>query len=72
MYGNAFHLLKEAEHFLMRNMSIRSEFIPGKMARKDIPDYPPRAVREAMVNAIIHRDYAIQGGSISLLICSLC
>jgi ATP-dependent DNA helicase RecG len=70
IHANAFVLLREAEHFLMRHMSIRSEFIPGKMARKDIPDYPPRAVREAMVNAICHRDYTIQGGSISLLMYS--
>jgi len=49
-------------------MSIESEFVPGKMARRDIPDYPPRAGREAMVNAISHRDYTIKGGSISLMI----
>jgi ATP-dependent DNA helicase RecG len=70
VYGNTFVLLREAEHFLMRNISILSEFIPGKLARKDIPEYPPRAVREAMVNAICHRDYTIQGGSISLMIYS--
>ncbi len=70
VHGNAFVLLKEAEYFLKHHMSIKSEFIPGKMARKDIPDYPPRAIREAMVNAICHRDYAIKGGSISLMIYS--
>lgn len=70
VYGNIFVLLREAEHFLMRNISIQSEFIPGKLTRKDTPEYPPRAVREAMVNAISHRDYAIQGGSISLMIYS--
>lgn len=68
IHANAFVLLREAEHFLMRHMSVRSEFIPGKMARKDIPDYPPRAIREAMINAICHRDYTIRGGSISLFI----
>ncbi|MHB1949739.1 MAG: ATP-binding protein [Gammaproteobacteria bacterium] len=70
IHANAFVLLREAEHFLMRHMSIRSEFVPGKMARKDIPDYPPRAIREAMINAVCHRDYTIQGGSISLFIYS--
>jgi ATP-dependent DNA helicase RecG len=68
--GNAFTLLEEAENFLMRHMLIKSEIIPGKMARKDIPDYAPRAIREAIVNAICHRDYTIQGGSISFLIYS--
>lgn len=70
VHGNAFALLEQAEHFLTRHMSVKSEFISGKMARKDIPDYPPRAIREALVNAICHRDYTIQGGSISLMIYS--
>jgi ATP-dependent DNA helicase RecG len=67
IYDNAFALLAETEDFLMRHMSISSEFIPGKMARKDHPEYSLRAVREAMVNAICHRDYRIKGGSISLM-----
>jgi ATP-dependent DNA helicase RecG len=69
-HGNAFVLLEEAEQFLTHHISIQSEFVSGKMARKDIPDYPPRAIREAMVNAICHRDYSIHGGSISMMIYS--
>lgn len=68
VYGHAFRLLSDAEDFCLRHMSIESEFVPGKMARRDIPDYPPRAIREAMVNAIAHRDYTIKGGSISLML----
>ncbi len=67
IYGNAFALLEETESFLMRHMSISSEFIPGKMARADYPEYSLRAIREAMVNAICHRDYSIEGGSISFM-----
>lgn len=67
IYGNAFAQIEEAEQFIMRHMSISSEFAPGKLARVDNPEYPLRAVREAIVNAISHRDYTIKGGSISVM-----
>ena len=47
IHGNAFELLDEVEIFLMRHMSISSEFIPGKMAREDNPDYSLRAIRDS-------------------------
>lgn len=68
IYGNAFRLIEEAELFVMRHMSISSEFLPGKLARVEHPEYSLRAVREAIVNAICHRDYTIIGGSISVMV----
>ncbi len=34
--------------------------------RRDIPPVPERALREALVNAVIHRDYAITGSQVLL------
>jgi predicted HTH transcriptional regulator len=40
----------------------------GETRRKDIPQYPPAVVREAIVNALLHTDYSIKGSSIQIAI----
>lgn len=65
-WGSAFSLLKRAESFLMDHVPIAGRVIPGKMVREDKPWYPPRATREAIANAICHRDYTIAGGAVAV------
>ncbi len=67
-YGNAFSLLASAERFLRETLPIASRFESGRMQRIDEPLYPPLATREALANAICHRDYMIGGGSIGLAV----
>ena len=65
-WGHAFSLLRRAESFLMDHVPIAGRVVPGKMVREDQPWYPPRATREAIANAICHRDYTIPGGAVAV------
>ncbi len=58
--------LEEALNFIQRNTSLRSEI--KKLAREDISQYPLIALREAIMNAIVHADYAMKGVYISIAI----
>lgn len=50
-------MLDEAVEFVRKN-SRTMTVIDENGKRKDRPEYPPRAVREAVLNALIHRDYS--------------
>jgi len=40
----------------------------GRMRREDIFEYPPAAIREAVINAILHADYAMKGCQIKIAV----
>ncbi|MGH7995017.1 MAG: ATP-binding protein [Opitutaceae bacterium] len=67
-FGNAFELLLRAERFLRDNLPIAGRIEPSQFARIDEPLYPPVALREALANALCHRDYSIGGGSVGVAI----
>jgi ATP-dependent DNA helicase RecG len=58
--------LEEAIKFIQRNTALRSEI--KTLTRRDIPQYPLLALREAIMNAIVHADYAIKGVYLSIAI----
>ena len=66
--GNAFSLLASAERFLRDSIPVASRFESDRFERIDEPLYPPLATREALANALCHRDYSIHGGSIGVAI----
>lgn len=68
LHGNAFVLLDEAMLFLRRHLPVAGRFEPGVLTRLDDPLFPTLALREAVVNALCHRDYSMAGGAISIAI----
>ena len=61
--GNAFRLLSSAEQFLNDTLPVA-----GRSERISRPLYPPVAIREAIANALCHRDYSIGDGSVGIAV----
>jgi len=68
IHGHGFKLLDEAMLFLQRHLPVAGRIQAGLFERVDEPLFPVAALREALVNAICHRDYSHPGGGISLAI----
>ena len=66
--GNAFDLLIRGQRFLRDHLPVAGRVLPNIFERVDDPLYPPVALREALANALCHRDYAQAGGAVSLAV----
>lgn len=60
--GSLLEQLEEAFNYIDRFNRTRAEF--SGLDRLDMRDYPPEAIREALLNAIVHRDYSFSGAAL--------
>ena len=61
-------LVEQAVQFVRRN--IETVILEDGVRRQQRWDYPEEAIREALVNAIVHRDYLLSGSDIEISIYS--
>ncbi|MCI0697641.1 helix-turn-helix domain-containing protein [candidate division KSB1 bacterium] len=58
IYGTLFEQIEEAMDFIRKNINVKF-VMTGEPEREQIWDYPLEALREAIINAVCHRDYTI-------------
>jgi ATP-dependent DNA helicase RecG len=56
--GTVIEQIEEALNFIRKNINVKF-VMTGKPARQEVWDYPLEALREAVINAICHRDYTV-------------
>jgi ATP-dependent DNA helicase RecG len=66
--GSAFHILAEAETFCERHLPLAAKVVSETFVRQERPLIPRDALREVLVNALIHRDYASAGQTVRLAV----
>ncbi len=66
--GTIFEMVKDAETFFLKNMKTAVR-IEG-FSRVQISEYPIEALREAVINALAHRDYVLSGATIMIQVYS--
>jgi ATP-dependent DNA helicase RecG len=67
-YMHAFAMVREAMAFLDRTLPLSGHFVPGRIEREDRLPVPPDALREVLLNAVMHRDYSHPGGYVAVAV----
>ena len=66
--GTISEMLDDAVEFVRRNSRIKT-VIDENGKRNDKPEFPIKAVREAILNALLHRDYSLHSEGTPVTIC---
>jgi ATP-dependent DNA helicase RecG len=57
-------LVEEADRMIYDEM--RRDAVIRGLVREEVPEFPPIAIREALLNAVGHRDYSLSGSSVQV------
>lgn len=67
-YLHAFAAVREGMAFLERTLPLSGHFVEGRIEREDRLALPPDALREVLLNAVMHRDYSQPGGHVAIAV----
>lgn len=62
--GTIPEMIEESIAFLLKNMSVKTIISDRTGKREDKAEYPSKAIREAVLNALLHRDYSVHSEGI--------
>ncbi|MBI3657850.1 MAG: putative DNA binding domain-containing protein [Acidobacteria bacterium] len=65
---NAFAMVREGMEFLKRTMPLGARFPEGQIFREDRFPIPLDAIREILLNAVMHRDYSHYSGHVAIVV----
>ena len=66
--GPVTQVIEQARAFIHRNSPLTAQFHPNSLQRQNLEAYPDYVVREGLVNALAHRDYASFSSGATVLI----
>lgn len=68
LHGHAFWLFNRALSFVEAQLPRRGYIAPGGLVREERTAVPFAVLREALLNAFVHREYASYGGSVAVAV----
>ena len=66
--GPVTQVIEQARAFIHRNSPLTAQFRPDSLQRQNLEAYPDYVVREGLVNALAHRDYASFSSGATVLV----
>jgi ATP-dependent DNA helicase RecG len=66
LQGTLPEMIDAAEQFIRRNTRLAAKIVGFR--RREVTEYPFEAIREALCNAVCHRDYRLEGAEVRIMV----